>query len=362
MQPSSTGLLLDTRPAEQKEFKRRTSEVFTSPAPRPFSYFPNRDAAIAYVGKFPLENQQGENSCVAHSRALNVAIYRNLIKGQPYIQPSPAFIYKLRTNAPQGGMIAADANTITEISGVPAYADFPDLPNDASIDATPLSPAVIGEAKKNTVKAWLTSDIPNNIDLLAGISNGLGIASSFLTYATIEEWSLATPQILVPTLDQYAAPVRHCITVLPQSAYTGTDGKRYVIIQDSAFFGGLQFRDVSDDWIAQRCLRFDYIADLENVASGRLTPYTFNADLSVGSAGPDVVALQKALQELGFFPSLFNGVPFNPTGSYYGITKQAVLAFQNAHLKDILEPAGLTEGTGYAGAATRAYLNKILNA
>lgn len=361
MNPSPTGLLLDTRPQESKEFKARASEIFTSPSPRPFSYHQNRQDALLCVGPFALENQTQESSCVAHSRALTTEIYRHIIKGQSYVQPAPAFIYKFRSNAPEPGMIAAEANNITKIYGVPPYADFPTPMTDGGVDAAPISQALLAEAKKNTVKEWITADVPSDIGAIAGITNGLNGAVSILIYATIEEWSLQSPRVLVPGLDNATAPVRHCVTVLPQSAYIGPDNKRHVIIQDSALFGGIEFRDVSEDWIAARCLRADYIADLENVSSSRLTPHVFQGDLSFGQAGPEVAALQRALQELGFFPSIFNGVPFAPTGQYFGVTKQAVLDFQNAHPTEILAPAGLTQGTGYFGASTRAFLDTLLS-
>lgn len=360
MNPSSTGLLFDTRSRDLKEFKPRSSEIFLSATPQPFSYL-DFESASQYVGKFPLESQGAEGSCVAHGRALASAIYRSLIKGQAYVQPSAAFIYRLRVNAPGPGMIAADANLITERDGVPAYADFPDLGNDNSVDAAPVSDALRASAKENTVKAWLTSDIPNDIDVIAGIVNGLGIALNFLTYGTVEEWSMETPMVVDRNLNQNEAPVRHCITVLPQSAYKDMEGKRFVIIQDSAFFGGYHFRYISEDWIKARCLRIDYPANLETVSSGSLTPYVFTSDLDVGSSGRDVINLQTALQQLGFFPSLFNGALFTPTGQYYGMTKKAVQDFQNAHTEEVLMPIGIPSGTGYFGHSTRACLNRILN-
>lgn len=75
--------------------------------------------------------------------------------------------------------------------------------------------------------------------------------------------------------------------------------------------------------------------------------YTWSSDLSVGSSGPDVLALQQALQSLGMFPI---ATVVKPTGYFGGITKAGVILFQ--------ESFGLPQ-TGVADAATREKLNGI---
>ena len=348
-------------PVISSENDRMTSEIFGQAAPTAPQYYAGQAAGSSFIDKFPWENQMGENSCVAHATALNWAIYRNIIKGQPYVQPSPAFIYYFRSNSPTPGMIPGNANEITEIQGDCDYADYPSPENDADIDSNPPSKAVQAEAAKNTIGSWLTSSTPGNIDSIAYIVNTLGIAAKILIFATDNEWSMVSPVILDPNLTIQTATVRHCVSVLPHSAYKDENGKRWVIIQDSAFFGGHQYRYISEDWIAARCVRIDYIAELASTPAASLTPYTFSTDLKVGSSGPSVLALQIALTQLGFFPALLNGSAFSPTGQYFGITKGAVMAFQNAYAAEILIPQGLSEATGYFGPSTRAQLNKLLN-
>lgn len=75
--------------------------------------------------------------------------------------------------------------------------------------------------------------------------------------------------------------------------------------------------------------------------------YQWSVNLAVGSSGPDVLALQQALQSMGFFPV---SSIIAPTGSFYGITKQAVATFQQS----VGIPA-----TGIVDSATRARLNSI---
>jgi hypothetical protein len=45
---------------------------------------------------------------------------------------------------------------------------------------------------------------------------------------------------------------------------------------------------------------------------------------------------------------------------YFGsLTFQALIRFQNAHAAEILAPLGLAKGTGFFGAATRAYVDTL---
>jgi hypothetical protein len=80
--------------------------------------------------------------------------------------------------------------------------------------------------------------------------------------------------------------------------------------------------------------------------------YTFNNNLSIGmTANGDVSALQTALQK--------DGESINVTGTFDDQTAAAVTAFQEKYASAILTPYGLSNGTGYAGKATRAELNSL---
>ncbi len=360
MQNYDTGLLEDPRPADKKEFDYLHSEVFGI---SPVSYYTDYASASKYVNVFPTELQNLTNSCVAHTKSLVISIFRVIKRRLAYVQLGPAFVYKLRQNSPNPGMFVPNANSITRNFGVPFYADFPTPQTDQEIDAASIPQAVFNEAALNKASAWISIDDPTNIDLIAFPVNTLGVAADILIFSAYEEWSVTNPTILYAdlTISDPRANVRHNITVLPDSAFIDpATGKRCVIIEDSENWGGTQFRIVSEDFIKARCYGAQYLIDMSSVSTNNPIKYTFNQNLNVGSRGPDVMALQSVLQAMGFFPSIVDGQSFAPTGFYGGMTKKAVLSFQNANAAKILAPLGLSQGTGVFGISTRTFLNSYL--
>lgn len=75
--------------------------------------------------------------------------------------------------------------------------------------------------------------------------------------------------------------------------------------------------------------------------------YHWNNDLTFGSRGADVTALQEALQALGMFPV---SSVLKPTGNYLGLTQKCVEIFQQAFMIPV---------TGKIGPEDRARLNEI---
>ena len=93
------------------------------------------------------------------------------------------------------------------------------------------------------------------------------------------------------------------------------------------------------------------------VTTGRT--FIFKKVLRVGSKGPDVLALQKYLNAHGFLVAKKGTGSLGKESTYFGkATALALTAFQNAHAKEVLTPAGLKKGTGILGSLTMAYINK----
>lgn len=80
----------------------------------------------------------------------------------------------------------------------------------------------------------------------------------------------------------------------------------------------------------------------------------FKSELKEGSQGNEVTKLQTCLaRDAEIYPS------GKITGYFGAETKTAVIKFQEKYAKEILEPAGLKQGTGSTGKGTRAKLNEI---
>lgn len=350
---------MDPRSTHQKEFDYSHEEIFTSSVP---TYWGSKSQASTFVGLFPTDDQHGTSSCVAHGKCLVMSIFRWLQdRTQPFVHLSSMFLYRNRINFPGEGMVPSSANMQTIKTGAPIYADMPTPDTEAEANAMVVDEAMTQAAKQFATGKWVTIIDPSDVDAIGFVSNSLMLPLNILIYSTIPEWEAADVEILVPNLlrSDPRAEVTHCVTILPNSAYM-ENGKRRVIIQDSARFGGIFFRSVSEEFLIERCSEADYMIAMGNQPVIVKPKVHLAVDLSLGS-GPveDVLALQQALQYLGYFPNVINGKAFAPTGSYGGITKNAVLKMQNEYAAQILTPNGLTVGTGYCGASTRAFINKL---
>ncbi len=88
------------------------------------------------------------------------------------------------------------------------------------------------------------------------------------------------------------------------------------------------------------------------------TQKLFAYNLSWGDIKEDVRRLQQYLNSNGFVladsgPGSLN----NETDRFGTLTYLALIAFQNTHAEEILIPVGITQGTGYLGSSTRAFIN-----
>ncbi len=86
----------------------------------------------------------------------------------------------------------------------------------------------------------------------------------------------------------------------------------------------------------------------------RENSFQFTTNMSIGSKGKEVEELQRCLSR---FEEIY---PEKEITGYYGNkTKNAVIAFQEKYKEEILEPQGLSEGTGDVKGGTHKKLNEL---
>lgn len=88
--------------------------------------------------------------------------------------------------------------------------------------------------------------------------------------------------------------------------------------------------------------------------------YQFERNLRVGNTGADVKALQQTLNANGFTVAAAGhaGSAGMETTYFGNATKNALIKWQEANAAATLAPWGLTSGTGFFGATSRAEMNK----
>jgi len=97
----------------------------------------------------------------------------------------------------------------------------------------------------------------------------------------------------------------------------------------------------------------DYFKKLSlSVGEEEKEEFFFSRYLSLGMTGNDV----KALQEILIKEGVWGRTDIGATGYFGPITKAAVIRYQEKYASEILEPLGLTNGTGFVGPSTLAYL------
>lgn len=340
--PHFTGVVEDPRTDEelQKDYLHEETQLASAAVP----FYGNAKLMDA---PYPVENQNQTSTCVPHGVTLATGGAFKKITGT-FRRLSKAYIYRQRSNIPQEGMYLQQAFDILKKQGSCLFDTLPTPYSEAEVNNVVITPAMRAEAAQNEGLEYYTIAVPNDIDTLCAVAEQ-GIDVPIIIYASYREWS----QLYPDTLDNPAfsnAPVRHCITILRNSGFT-ENGKRYLVVQDSAWFGGRYLRYLSEDFIKARVYGACYWKSVSLGSTGDKPFHNFTTPMGVGAHGPEVVALQNVLIYEGLLPSDLN------TGLYAGRTFAAVKALQEKYASDILTPAGLTVGTGYVGSSTLRWLN-----
>ncbi len=127
---------------------------------------------------------------------------------------------------------------------------------------------------------------------------------------------------------------------------------------------GAMFASAQTQITAYQCANGSIVTDpnacVVSTPSTPATCFNFTRNLSVGNTGADVKALQQVLNSKGFAVAAAGqagSAGFETT--YFGnATKAALIKWQEANAATTLAPWGLTSGTGFFGATSRAEMNK----
>ena len=292
-------------------------------------------------------DQKSTSSCGMHAGELAKSYDSGTLHEQ-------AFGYRKRVNYPTEGMYHWDIGQILKDWGLCEYCGVEKT--EKAYNAFNPTSSQITNAKLYSGNSFVILENDRfNIDDIAFILNNLKRPLILHVYWNDTQWSTQTPTSLLPLLPSNAK-YHHFVTALPNSAYEDK-GKKYFIIQDSSHFGGYYQRTLGEDWVNNQTYAGIYQLDLmpDPIQKKVSFSYTFTKDLTVGIQSGEVLNLQYALQELGYFPA-----NIKPTGYFGGISRQAVKDFQKAYFSTILQVLGLKTPTGFVGASTRKQLNKLM--
>lgn len=343
-----TGANVDTRSEEQKQGDIQFGELVASAAPVTWTL-----KASATWRKFQVFNQGTCDACVAFSMAKILGVMR-LINESVFIAFCMGDIYGRRSNASVPGAASQGMNStdpyIIAAEGVTLDAVVPSQNlTEAQMDdlVMPVYARQIGNLFKLSNPQAVILPI-GNIDAVASVIQQTGKAVMVWYYFTAREWGTLNgvagnynvPQIA----DAVAAPtdgaaLRHSVAAVDCTLMP--DGTKALVIEDSAWFGNFNRRLVTESFHARRNFFAGYPMNFktEKVSDAVTTRYTFTQPLVFiswnGTTGApsapllnsvqmaDVIALQTALQSLGYFP-----MNVKATGYYGALTAQAVLAWQ----------------------------------
>jgi hypothetical protein len=261
------------------------------------------------------------------------------------------FLYTQRSNKPGEGCYWHDIADKVIAQGICERSLLKEVKTEKEANAVKVTEDQQENAKQYKQKSYIY--LKNFWDILKWVNQGYPVV--FSIFATGKEWSNSAPYIIDPKLTIEKAPINHAICAIPKTGFQ--DKQKYgFYITDSAHFGKVSIREISEDFINARLKTAIVFFDLVEEIYVKPNPYKFTRDLTIGDKGEDVLKLQEILQDLGFFPT-----NIKPTGEFYGITRQAVKDFQKKYEESILWSIGLKLPTGFFGKSSRAKLESLLS-
>jgi hypothetical protein len=229
------------------------------------------------------------------------------------------------------GLIVSDGNASTTVRGF-AYGTDPTL---ATVIATTTENGTFGISSFSTTTPNLTSSTDYYFRAYSTNSAGTGYGSILSTTTPIAA-IIETP---TPTPAPTQAP----------SSGGGTVQNRVSNLISLGF--NEQAQKVADQ----------YGIPMVQMAPVPATALSFTRTLRQGMTGQDIKRLQIFLNSQGFTVSKTGAGSLNKETTYFGpATKAALMKFQEAHRKEVLDPLGLLAPTGFFGLNTIKAANILL--
>lgn len=324
-EPQNTGALIDTRSPEEKKNDVHISDIVAK-----INVVEWKEKKREEWRRFPEFNQNQSYMCGANMGAKMLGI-AGWIKYGVFYKFSRAHIYQRRFNKNIGdgeGMMMSD---IFKILGLGVTLE--QLTNEKINTDYDADTLLIDNLQAEVGKAFAISGavyVPNDIEVIASVIQTTGKGVGFLTYFTSAEWSREVPIILDYSL-RYSddKSLRHFIVGVDNFRNGIVNGgSKFIKIEDSAWFGGLYERLLTEDWIKNRVIQAGYPMNFKFlVGTGDRPSYD----------GMTIISVQKCLRFEGLFPmnvDFFENV--GPT------TRTALIAFQK---KYGIVPSGIMDAS-----------------
>ena len=341
-----SGATLDTRPAEKKLKDYKFKEIVA--AANPVNWVEKSESEWR---KFPEQNQDGSGSCVEQT-VRKLAGIQAFLKEKQYVEFSAGF-YQLRSNKPQSGMIGVEAFDIWMNSGIPLEVLVEsDNMNDAQMDDIQIEQYEKDIAKVFAISGHVGID-NGDFETVASVIQTTGKGVMVWFYFTSSEWSQLIPTIKSPNLTVETG-ARHSVTAIDPILY---NGKKYILVEDSAHFGGFTRHLISEEffkarnWFTRYPMNFKF--DTQEAPVTPKPKYTFTTPFEFGQTKADVKVWQDILKYEGFYP-----LNTASTGYYGAITTNGTLKWQTKHQVASSEELTLLAGRK-VGSKTIAAANLI---
>jgi len=264
---------------------------------------------------FPVLNQKSSYMCGAFSAKKHLGIGYAQKYGK-YIDFSEEDVYQRRRNFGEQGMYFTDITKImTEGVTLKILTDV-NIKRDSDADDY-----VIALWKRDVGKVFAISQpvyIPTGaFETIASVIQTTGKSVIGLMYFTYDEWATEYPKVVKSMDYDNPSAFHHFINFVD---YVTINGIKYLVVEDSAHFGGISVRFVSKHFLEAR-----------NIPTPMANAYLMNFKFekteiaSIHFTG-SIISLQECLQALGYFPTnVSKAENIGPT------TKKALEKFQNAY-------------------------------